>query len=70
MKKVTDEVSGQTTLIEVAKRTRTWWFTNSESKKVAVRLFYGNRVIDLAKGKIAVESSNSEELVATLGKLQ
>ena len=27
MKKVTDEVSGESSLIEVAKRTRTWWLS-------------------------------------------
>jgi hypothetical protein len=70
MKKVTDEVSGQTSLIEVAKRTKTWWFTNTDSKKVAVQLFYGNKVIDLAKGKNAVEVSNGDELIAVLLKLQ
>lgn len=72
MKKVTDEVSGQTSLIEVAKRTKTWWFTNTDSKKVAVQLFYGNKVIALnAKGdKNAVEVSNGEELIAVLLKLQ
>ncbi len=35
-----------------------------------MRLFYGNRVIDLAKGKNAVEVSNGEELIAVLLKLQ
>lgn len=70
MKKVTDEVSGQTALIEVDKRVKTWWFTNNDTKKVAVQLFYGNKVIDLAKGKNAVEVSNGEELISTLLKLQ
>ena len=57
-------------MIEVAKRTKTWWFTNNDTKKVAVQLFYGNKVIDLAKGKNAVEVSNGEELIAVLLKLQ
>ena len=70
MKKVTDEVSGQTSLIEVAKRVKTWWFTNTETKRVAVQLFYGNKVIELAKGKNAVEVANGEELIAVLLKLQ
>jgi hypothetical protein len=70
IKKVTDEVSGQTSLIEVAKRTKSWWFTNTETKKVAIQIFYGNKVIDLAKGKNAVEVSNGEELISTLIKLQ
>ena len=42
MKKVADEVSGETSLIEVAKRVKTWWFTNTDTKRVAVQLFYGN----------------------------
>jgi hypothetical protein len=70
MKKFTDEVSGETSLIEVNKRTKTWWFTNNDTKRVAVQLFYGNKVIDLAKGKNAVEVSNGDELIATLLKLQ
>jgi hypothetical protein len=70
MKKVTDEVSGETSLINVSKRLKTWWFTNNDTKRVAVQLFYGNKVIDLAKGKNAVEASNGEELISTLIKLQ
>jgi hypothetical protein len=70
IKKVTDEISGQPSLVEVNKRVKTWWFTNTETKKVAVQLFYGNKVIDLAKGKNAVEVSNGEELIGTLLKLQ
>ena len=70
MKKVTDEVSGQTSLIEVAKRVKTWWFTNTDTMKVAVQLFYGNKVIDLAKGKNAVEVANGDELISVLLKLQ
>jgi len=65
-----DGATGQTSLIEVDKRVKTWWFTNNDTKKVAVQLFYGNKVIDLAKGKNAVEVSNGEELIATLLKLQ
>ena len=70
MKKVTDQISGEISLIEVSKRVKTWWFTNNDTKKVAVQLFYGNKVIDLAKGKNAVEVSNGDELISTLLKLQ
>lgn len=70
MKKITNPDSGVTSLIEVTKRVKTWWFTNADTKKVAVQLFYGNKVIDLAKGKNAVEVSNGDELIATLTKLQ
>lgn len=70
IKRVTDGNTGVTSLIEVQKRVKTWWFTNADTKKVAIQLFYGNKVIDLAKGKNAVEVSNGDELIATLTKLQ
>jgi hypothetical protein len=65
-----DEVSGLTSLVEVRKRVKTWWFTNNETKKVAVQIFYGNKVIDLAKGKNAVEIVSADELISVLTRLQ
>ncbi|MGV0960069.1 MAG: DUF6641 family protein [Limnohabitans sp.] len=70
MRNVRDDVTGLTSLVEVNKRVKTWWFTNTDTKKVAVQIFYGNKVIDLAKGKNAVEVANSEELIVVLSKLQ
>ena len=65
-----DEATGLTSQIEVNKRVKSWWFTNNDTKKVAVQIFYGNKVIDLAKGKNAVEVANIDELIAVLSKLQ
>jgi hypothetical protein len=65
-----DELTGTTSYVDINKRLKTWWFTNNETKKVAVQLFYGNRGIDLAKGKNAVEVANGDELLAVLSKLQ
>lgn len=70
MRNVRDDVTGLTSLVEVNKRVKTWWFTNNDTKKVAVQIFYGNKVIDLAKGKNAVEVANGDELIAVLSKLQ
>jgi hypothetical protein len=70
MKKLTDEFSGVTSMVEVNKRVRQWWFVNNETKRVAVQLFYGNKLIDLAKGKNAVEVSNGDELISVLMKLK
>lgn len=70
MRKMRDQATGVISLVEVNKRVKTWWFTNTETKKVAVQIFYGNKVIDLAKGKNAVEVANGEELISTLGRLQ
>ena len=70
IRKERDEVSGLTSMIEVSKRVKTWWFTNNDTKRVAVQIYYGNKVIDLAKGKNAVEVANGDELIAVLGRLQ
>ena len=69
-KKVTDTDSGQTSFVEIQKRVKQWWFVNNETKKVAVQLFYGNKVVDFAKGKNAVEVANGDELIDVLLKLQ
>ncbi len=65
-----DELTGQSSYVDIDKRVKTWWFTNNDTKRVVVQLFYGNKVIDLAKGKNAVEVSNGVELIAVLLKLQ
>ena len=70
IRKVRDEVSGLTSMVEVNKRVKTWWFTNSGTKKVAVQIFYGNKLIDLTKGKNAVEVGNGDELISVLTRLQ
>ena len=70
MRKMRDEATGLTSQIEVNKRVKSWWFTNNDTKKVAVQIFYGNKVIDLAKGKNAVEVANIDELISVLSKLQ
>jgi hypothetical protein len=67
---VRDEASGLSTSVEVSRKVKQWWFVNSDTKKVAVQLFYGNKLIDLAKGKNAVEVSNGDELISVLMKLR
>jgi len=51
--------------MEMDKRVRAWWFV-SESGKVCVNVRYGNRVLELAKGKSAIEVANPAELISTL----
>jgi hypothetical protein len=70
LRKVRDEVTGLTSTMEISKRVKSWWFTNNDTKKLTVQIYYGNKVIDLAKGKNAVEVANSEELIVVLSKLQ
>jgi hypothetical protein len=67
---VRDAVTGLTSLMEVSKRVKQWWFVNNDTKKIAVQLFYGNKVIELTKGKNAVEVINGDELLKVLTMLQ
>jgi hypothetical protein len=67
---VRDEASGLSTSVEDSRKVKQWWFVNSDTKKVAVQLRYGSRVIDFAKGKNAIEVTDSDELIQVLTKLR
>ena len=67
---VRDEASGLSTTVEVSKKVKQWWFVNNDTKKVAVQLRYGSRVIDFSKGKNAIEVSDGDELIQALTKLR
>ncbi len=66
-RKIKDEM-GVVQTVEISKRLRPWWF-QSQNGKVAISVRYGSRVIDLAKGKNAVEVVSSDELIVVIGKL-
>jgi hypothetical protein len=51
--------------IETTKRVKQWWFT-SETGKLALSVRYGSRLLELSKGKFAIELANEKELVPTL----
>ena len=51
--------------VEIAKRVKPWWFV-ADTGKVCVNVRYGSKLIELAKGKTAVEVTNAEDLVQTL----
>jgi hypothetical protein len=61
---VTD-LNGERRQVEVNKRIKAWWFT-TEAGKVAICVRYGTRVLELAKGKYAVEVAAEKDLPATL----
>lgn len=68
LRSVTNE-HGVKTTITVTKRVKPW-FWQADNGKLCVALRYGAKVIELAKGKTAVEIASNEELVATLGLLK
>ena len=59
------DIDGVSKSIEVHKRVRPWWFV-TDNGKVCVNIRYGNRVLELAKGKSAIEVATAAELISTL----
>ncbi len=65
LRTVVENDTGIRRQIETSKRIKQWWFT-SDSGKLALCVRYGSRVLELSKGKFAVELTNEKELVPTL----
>ena len=60
-----DADTGERKHVAVAKRVKSWAF-NADNGKLCVNVRYGARILDLGKGKTAVELASVKELVATL----
>ena len=65
LRTVKDAETGLNKTVSVPKRVKEWWFT-SDSGKLCLSLRYGAKVVEIAKGKTAVELTGEKELVATL----
>ncbi len=63
-KTIRDE-EGNTRTVERSRRIKQWWFI-SEAGKVCIAVRYGARVLDLAKGKSAIEVATPAELINAL----
>ena len=67
--KTVTNADGERVSVETTKRVKEWFWTTSTGKiNLAVR--YGSKVLELSKGKNAIELSTGEELIATLGLLK
>ena len=62
---IADPATGMRKQVEVTKRVKQWWFT-ADNGKLAMNVRYGARMIELAKGKSAIEMANAADLVPTL----
>ena len=69
LKTVTNADTGERRTIETTKRVKEWFWT-SDSGKVNFSVRYGSKVIELAKGKSAVEVANTDELIGTLALIK
>jgi hypothetical protein len=56
---------GASRSVEIVKRVRAWWW-NAEGGKLAMNVRYGSRVVELSKGKSAIEVASANDLVPTL----
>jgi hypothetical protein len=61
----TDEATGLRKQVEADKRVKAWWFEQANGK-LALCVRYGSRVLELSKGKFAIEVASTGDLVKTL----
>jgi hypothetical protein len=62
---IVDRETGLRKQIETSKRVKAWWFV-TESGKLTMTVRYGTKVLELAKGKQAVEVGAQKDLVSVL----
>ena len=65
VRNITDKETGVRRAVESSKRVKAWWF-KQDNGKLALSVRYGAKVLELAKGKFAVEVTAEKELVPTL----
>lgn len=69
LRSVRDADTGMRKQIETHKRVKAWWFT-ADNGKLALSVRYGTRVLEITKGKWAVEVGTDKELVNVLAVLK
>ena len=64
-----DPFTGERKTVEAVKRVKEWFWINDTGKiNLAVR--YGSKVLELAKGKNAIELASGDELITALQTLK
>ena len=66
---IQDPETGLLKIVETSKRVKQWWFA-TDNGKLALNVRYGARMLELAKGKFAIEIASEKELVPTLEALK
>ena len=61
---VKDEEGGSRS-VEIQKKVRPWWFP-TEAGKIALSIRYGARVVEISKGKSAIEVASGDDLINAL----
>jgi hypothetical protein len=68
-KSYTDSETGLRKQVEQHITVKPWWFT-TQTGKLAISVRYGSRVLELARGKYAVEVAQAKDLTATLDAIK
>ena len=68
-KSYTDSETGVRKQVETHVSVKQWWFT-TQAGKLAISVRYGSRVLELAKGKFAVEVAHEKDLAITLDAIK
>jgi len=62
---ITDNETGLRKQVETNKRVKAWWFV-ADNGKLSLSVRYGTKILELAKGKHAVEVGAEKDLVGVL----
>ena len=68
-KLVTDSATGEKKVVNVPKRVKDWFWV-AENGKINLSVRYGAKVIEISKGKNAIECGTADELLQTLSLLK
>jgi len=63
--KTVKDIEGSRRSVEIQKQVRPWWFVSADGK-VCLNIRYGAKLVELAKGKTAIEIANADDLIKTL----
>ncbi len=69
LRSIRDRNTGEIKTLEMPMRVRQWWFV-TDSGSVALTIKYGAKIIEIAKGKNAIEVSDGIQLLKALNQVK
>jgi hypothetical protein len=69
LKTVVDRHTGERKTVEAVKRVKEWFWI-SDTGKINISVRYGSKILELAKGKNAIELASGDELITALHTLK